>query len=330
MMLALTMGTKPAGAEPGAEGVAATSAAQAAYELRLAGKLDEAAALLDAAVAKTPGDAAVWFERARLNFQRADMEAAGEAIQKATALAPDRARYHAWAGTIAIYAGIGSHHQILTMVNMPFQFGDAKESLERAVELDPNNVEALSNLVAIEASNPWLLGGNRGDAKKHIDALEALDTAEGAAARCRLVHKDTEQRLLIWRRAVEKDDSARTRIGLGKEFQRQGDLEKAIEQYERARALDEGKRSAEWLDAVLSAGIGHAMLKQWDAAAEAYDVYLEHEPVAAMRAKTMGRLAKVCEETGDTMRAAELREAAKQLDPEPMRIQPVEDLFRAP
>ena len=58
----------------------------------------------------------------------------------------------------------------------------ARKSLEKAVELDPDNLRARVLLVRFYSLAPWLLGGSKAKARRQVDACRTRDPAWGEEA----------------------------------------------------------------------------------------------------------------------------------------------------
>ena len=58
-----------------------------------------------------------------------------------------------------------------------------KKELEEAVRLNPSNIEARFDLEDFCLNAPWIVGGNKDEARDQVDAISALDAVEGHVAR---------------------------------------------------------------------------------------------------------------------------------------------------
>ncbi len=54
-----------------------------------------------------------------------------------------------------------------------------QEGTEEAVRLNPSNIEARIDLEDFCMSAPWIVGGNKDEAREQVDAIAALDAVEG-------------------------------------------------------------------------------------------------------------------------------------------------------
>jgi len=149
-----------------------------AFELRMAGQVDEAKELLEKAVAANPQNAAAQFELSRVHFYMAsetlDLAQAQKTIEKAIKIKPDNPWYHYWAGEIACYNGILKMHGFLSRLEMPGQMNKAIKHFKQAVDLKPDFHEARLELMGMYDRLPWYCGGSKSKAQKHEQILVEL------------------------------------------------------------------------------------------------------------------------------------------------------------
>ncbi len=163
-------------------GLLAAAAAAAAdlssiSSLLTANKLPEAAAALAPLAAATPNDPEVNFYLGELALRRKELEKATAFFEKASAAAPTVSRYQrrlgdAW-GTQAAEASIFR------------QPGLAKKCLaayERAVVLDPKDIDARLSVFEFYRRAPALFGGGFEKSSATAQAIKDLDPARGRVA----------------------------------------------------------------------------------------------------------------------------------------------------
>mgnify|MGYP001564492856 CR=1 FL=1 len=68
--------------------------------------------------------------------------------------------------------------------------GEVRREFERAVELDPNNLEARSDLLEFYLEAPRAFGGGLDKARQQADVIARLSKAEGHSARARIAMKE--------------------------------------------------------------------------------------------------------------------------------------------
>jgi len=98
---------------------------------------------------------AQWEQDGRSLFLACEFKQAARAFEKALAVQPDRAALHYWLGKS--YARLAD---ISSPLSAPKNARKARRSLERAVELDPQNYEYLRELFDFYVDSPeWFSGG---------------------------------------------------------------------------------------------------------------------------------------------------------------------------
>lgn len=179
---------------------AAFAAAGDGREALKAGRMDEAIALLRSATQQRSNDAEAWhlLSRAYLVLER--WEEAVKAGEKAAGLEPNNSDYHLWLGRA--YGNQAEH--------APFwkAWGMAKRvrmEFEKAVAINANNVDAMSDLAEFYIEAPAILGGGKDKATRQADAIAQHDAAAAHWVRGRLaeVSKDLETAEKEYQAAVE-------------------------------------------------------------------------------------------------------------------------------
>ena len=114
------------------------------------------------------------FQQAQASFDAAQYQAALAKIEQAVALAPDNSSYHHLLGKC--YGRLAEQSNPLTAFSLAKK---TRKALERAVELDRNNINALKDLMQYYQQAPGFLGGSKKKADKIQEILEANDIAPG-------------------------------------------------------------------------------------------------------------------------------------------------------
>lgn len=130
------------------------------------------------ALARADGqNADVQFYLGRLALQRDDAEQAVIFLEKAVALAPTDSRYfHRLGdayGRAALKAGIFSQMSLA---------GKCRTAYEKAVELDPKNVDARFSLLGFYQQAPGIVGGGLDKAHAQAEEIKKLDANRGRLA----------------------------------------------------------------------------------------------------------------------------------------------------
>jgi tetratricopeptide (TPR) repeat protein len=136
---------------------------------------------------KQSSDAAETFLIGRNYFMQGDFKKAGDYIQKATALAPENSEYMDWLGRT-----YGKRAETSNILLAPAFASKARQAFEKAVELDPKNNDALSDLFDYYLEAPGFLGGGYEKAAVVANKLAAIDPAEAYFERAKLAQKKKE------------------------------------------------------------------------------------------------------------------------------------------
>jgi tetratricopeptide (TPR) repeat protein len=103
-----------------------------------------------------------------------DYDAAISIFSEATATSPDNSTYHHWLGRS--YGQLAKKSGIFRAYNLSHK---TREALERAVELDQENTEALADLMKFYEQAPAFLGGGQEKAEEIRNRLEKLESRSG-------------------------------------------------------------------------------------------------------------------------------------------------------
>jgi len=150
---------------------------KAAVEFYSQHKPAEAQQAFEALAASNPDNADVQFYLGRLALQRNDHEKAVVYLEQAVALSPNDARMQLKLGD-----AYGISAQKAGLFSQMGLARKCKAAYERAVELDPSNIEARFSLMGYYQQAPAIVGG--GTDKAMVQALEIkkLDPARGRMA----------------------------------------------------------------------------------------------------------------------------------------------------
>lgn len=202
---------------------------ESAPALLAAGRADEAITSLRSKITTSPNDAEAYNLLCRAYFSMGDWDQGISACEKAVALAPSNSRYHMWLGRV-----YGEKADAANFLSAASLAGKVRNEFEAAVRLDPNNVDARSDLGEFYLEAPGIVGGGRDKAEAQIQALAALDPAKADYLKGRLAEKkkDLGAAEREYRAAIEASHgSALTWFNLALFFrhqQRWDDMEDAI------------------------------------------------------------------------------------------------------
>ena len=169
------------------------------------GKADDAISRLSASLAANPADAEAHNLLCRVYYQEERWDDAIHECETAVKLASMDSGYHLWLGR-AYGEKADSIHSIKA-------YGLAKkvrDEFERAVQLDGENVDALSDLGDFYAAAPGIVGGGKKKAQGVAQALEQYGPAQAHQLKGRLAEKDKNYALAEteFKAAVETSNHA--------------------------------------------------------------------------------------------------------------------------
>ncbi len=110
------------------------------------------------------------YDQGQVFYEDGKFNAAAEKFSKAITQSPDDSRYHHWLAKT--YGELAETSGWLKAIRLA---GKSKDSLKRAVELDPENIRALTDLMKYYQEAPMFLGGSNKKAKEISIRLEELE-----------------------------------------------------------------------------------------------------------------------------------------------------------
>jgi tetratricopeptide (TPR) repeat protein len=157
-------------------------------ELLAAGRVDDAIEALRTQIEKSPGDAESQNLLCRAYFMPDQWDRGIPACERAVELDPHSSFYELWLGRIygekADRVGFLSAAPLAKKVRVAF---------ERAVELDPKNWEARTDLAEFYLEAPGIVGGGKNKARQQADALMLLNPAMSHWVAARIAEKEKDQ-----------------------------------------------------------------------------------------------------------------------------------------
>ncbi len=168
---------RPLAASGALSGAAADATAQIQNAQRQfnAGNYSGAISTLQTATQQNPNSAEAYYWLGRSYYEIRDYDNAITAAEKSVAIDAKNSVYHQWLGRI--YGGKADRDRSFTYARK------VKKEFEAAVELNPSNIEARRDLEEYCLQAPWVVGGNKDEAKTQVEAIAALDPIEGHLAR---------------------------------------------------------------------------------------------------------------------------------------------------
>ena len=180
-------------------------------------------------------DAQVYELIGRDYYMLGQYKKASEALDKAAAADPDSSEIALWAGR-----AMGRRAETSSPFTAPTHASKARQWFEKAVELNSNNTEALSDLFEYYLEAPGFLGGGLDKAQAVAGKIAALDAAEVNWAAAKLAEKRKEFRSAeeLLHRAIEASPQRIGRIiDLAKFLAKQGRFQEADQSIAKAEKL---------------------------------------------------------------------------------------------
>ena len=180
-------------------------------------------------------DGPTWELIGKSYFMSGDFKKATESFQKAVTADPGNSGYHNWLGR-----AFGRRAETSMPLTAPGYASKARQSFERAIELNPRNKEAVNDLFEYYLQAPGFLGGGLDKATALTKRIQELDPAEYHFAQARLAEKrkefsNAEQQL---QRAVEAAPREVGRvIDLAKFFAKRGRFQESDAAFTQAEKI---------------------------------------------------------------------------------------------
>src|ERR1700679_1114872 len=180
-------------------------------------------------------DAAVYELMGRDYYMLAEYKKATEVLEKAVAANPGSSEFALWLGR-----AYGRRAETSNPLSAPGQASKARQLFERAVQLDPRNLDALADLFDYYLEAPGFLGGGVDKAQATAAQIAGISHAEGFAAQAKLAehHKQFSNAEEQLHRAIE---AAPLQIGklieLAKLLAKQGRFQESDQTVARAEKI---------------------------------------------------------------------------------------------
>jgi tetratricopeptide (TPR) repeat protein len=173
LVLVVPLGIPPVrAASPPSDSGGSLQAAQHEFDL---GNYLSAIKALQSAVSQNPSSAEAYYWLARSYYEMHDFDNAITQGEKAVALDPKNSLYHQWLARA--YGGKADRDRSFFLAKK------VKKELEESVRLNPSNIEARADLEDFCTTAPWIVGGNKDEAREQVEAIAAIDPVAGHMAR---------------------------------------------------------------------------------------------------------------------------------------------------
>jgi Flp pilus assembly protein TadD len=150
----------------------AASAADTPQDMLATGRIDDAIASLNGRLSTAPPDAESANLLCRAYYALGEWDRAESACRKATALDPGNNRFHLWLGRV--YGEKADRTNFLSAAGLA---GKVRGEFERAVQLDPKDLDARLDLAEFYLSAPGIVGGGEQKARQQAQAIGAINPA---------------------------------------------------------------------------------------------------------------------------------------------------------
>ncbi len=151
------------------------------------GRVDDAIQSLQTKLTAAPDDAESYNLMCRAYLALGNWDRGIPYCEKSVKLAPNNSRYHLWLGRI--YGEKADRANWFTAASLA---GKVRDQFEEAVKLNPDNVEARTDLAEFYLEAPGIVGGGRDKAEAQANALEKLDPVKAHWVRGRIAEKNKE------------------------------------------------------------------------------------------------------------------------------------------
>jgi tetratricopeptide (TPR) repeat protein len=273
---------------------------------------DAANAYYEARLAETPDDAEATYYLGRIALAQQQYDDALGHLKKTVELAPDSASYHFWLA-VAYANKVNATQNMMEKGQLaPLM----KSTVEKAVELDPDLLDAREFLAQYLFNAPPIVGGDVAKGWGQVEAIKQRDPMRGHlfAARMHSAKKQFDEARAEIEAAVELDpDDPGVHYQLGRLHQDTEDYDDAFAAFERALELEPGHMPSLYQVGRTGAFSGENL----DRAVECLKAYMKTAPPPGEPswAHAQWRLGMVYEKQGHKDLARAAYEKALELDP---------------
>jgi Flp pilus assembly protein TadD len=166
------------------------------------------------------------------HFMLGQYKKATDALEKAIALDPGNSEYALWMGR-----AYGRRAETSSFVTASGYASKTRQYFEKAVALDPRNLDALEDLFEYSLQAPGFLGGGLDRANAIARQIAGVNPAEGQWAQARIAEqrKQFGGAEAYFRRAAEMTPQVGRRIDLARFLARRGKFQESDQELERAQ-----------------------------------------------------------------------------------------------
>ncbi len=205
------------------------------------GKVDQASAILHQTLSERPGDAWAHALLCRVYYAQDMADAAVSECEKAAANAPEDSDTQLWLGR--------AYGMKASQANPVAAFGYARKvvaSFQRAVQLDPGNIQAMNDLGEYYVDAPGIVGGGLDKAQSLAAQMGPRFPAQSHRLLALIAEKrgDTATAESEFRKAADTAQTPEAWVDLGHFYQRHHEPDKAVAPLQAAIAADRHRDAA--------------------------------------------------------------------------------------
>ena len=182
-----------------------------------------------------PKDGPVFELIGRNHYMQGEYKKATEILEKAVAAEPSNSDYELWLGR-----AFGRRAETASPFTAPSSANKARQHFEKAVQLNPRNMEALSDLFEYYLEAPGFLGGGLDKAVGIAGQMASIDPVEGHCAQARLAERrkefDTAEHHLQLAARMAPEQASRL-IDLAKFLAKQGRYRESDQSFHKAEKI---------------------------------------------------------------------------------------------
>jgi len=165
------------------------AAADSPKDMLAAGRIDEAITTLNGRLTSAPRDAESSNLLCRSYFAMDDWDRAESACRRAVALDSSNSRFHLWLGRV--YGEKADRANFLSAASLA---GKVRDEFQRAVQLDPKDVDARLDLAEFYLEAPGIVGGGEEKAREQARTIETLHSPRCHWVYARIAEKKKDAR----------------------------------------------------------------------------------------------------------------------------------------
>ncbi|MGH8049180.1 MAG: tetratricopeptide repeat protein [Arenimonas sp.] len=280
-------------------------------KLQLEARDKKALASADALTKAEPKNAEAWILLTRARLQANQAEAAIDSAQKAVKLAPNNSQAHFILGN-----AYGSRIGQVNMLSQASMSSKIRDAFEKAVALDPNNLDAREGLVQFYLQAPSMFGGSVDKANMQANEIAKRDVVRGHLVRAQVFmsQKNNAAAMKSYEAAYAakpSDKNIRMAVGIGYQMtERWSDAFKLF----RTWVSQDEKAGVAWYQLGRTSAMSGLQIEEGIAALQKY-LHMPHAANEPQNKNAYHRLGQLYAKAGKTLEAKAALQAALKLDP---------------